>query len=98
MMIYSYIGVVLLVIALVFFILRFKTTKIVQSKEEKREEIIEGYKKQLRDALSPLQDNNEARVAKKMALLKKFNSELASNIFFDNREIQQIILELSKEG
>ena len=56
----------------------------------------DGYKKQLREALEVIQDNDE-KTAKKVALLKKFSDELASNIFFDGNEIHEIILELSKE-
>lgn len=76
--------------------MRPKITTIVQTKREKREEIVDGYKKQLREALEVIQDNDE-KTAKKVALLKKFSDELASNIFFDGNEIHEIILELSKE-
>ncbi len=78
------------------YVMRPKITTIVQTKREKREEIVDGYKKQLREALEVIQDNDE-KTAKKVALLKKFSDELASNIFFDGNEIHEIILELSKE-
>jgi len=93
---YIYIGSFIVITALMLYVMRPKITTIVQTKREKREEIIDGYKKQLREVLEVIQDNDE-KTAKKVALLKKFSDELASNIFFDGNEIHEIILELSKE-
>ncbi len=93
---YIYIGSFIVITALMLYVMRPKITTIVQTKREKREEIVDGYKKQLREALEVIQDNDEKTV-KKVALLKKFSDELASNIFFDGNEIHEIILELSKE-
>jgi|CryBogDrversion2_1035201.scaffolds.fasta_scaffold36118_2 hypothetical protein len=93
---YIYIGSFIVITALMLYVMRPKITTIVQTKREKREEIVDGYKKQLREALEVIQDNDE-KTAKKVALLKKFSDELASNIFFDGNEIHEIILELSKE-
>jgi hypothetical protein len=93
---YIYIGSFIVITALMLYVMRPKITTIVQTKAEKREEIVDGYKKQLREALEVIQDNDE-KTAKKVALLKKFSDELASNIFFDGNEIHEIILELSKE-
>lgn len=96
-LIYSVVGIVIFVI-IVIKVLRSDVTQAVQSKEEKRAEIVGGYKNELRVALELLRDNNEARVAKKKELLKKFSDELSLNIFFDSSEIREIILDLSVES
>lgn len=77
--------------------LNFKP-KEVKSKAQKRNEIVSEYKSQLQDALKALEDDNQAKLEKKSSLLKTYSDELARNIFFDNDEIREIILELSKEN
>ncbi len=72
-----------------------ETTKI-QTKEEKCHEIVNGYRKELRDALTELQDDAEAQKLKKIELLTKFNNELSRNIFFDVFEVKEILQELSE--
>jgi len=67
----------------------------IQTKEEKRKEIVDGYKKQLKDALEPLKDDKDKRILKKQQLLKVFTEELSRNIFFDADENREIISELS---
>ena len=67
----------------------------VQTKDEKRKEIVDGYKKQLKDALEPLKDDKNKRILKKQQLLKVFTEELSRNIFFDADENREIISELS---
>jgi len=95
-MIYLFLALVLL-IPIAFFIFRSRVTTVVQTKEQKREEIMNGYKKQLQDALLPLKDDQQARMSMKSKLLKNISHELARNIFFDQSEIREIILELSLE-
>ena len=74
----------------------FHGTKIPQkSKEEKRAEIIAGYKAQLEKELSKYKDDKEAYLAKKSQLLKVFSTELSQNIFFDQDEIREILRELA---
>ena len=92
--IYNVLGV------LIFLFIAYKVFKSnigseIQTKEDKRKEIVAGYKKQLRDALEPLNDNKEKRKAKKMQLLKQITDELSRNIFFDADENREIIAELS---
>jgi len=94
--IYSVAGIVIF-IAIVIMTMRSNVVEIVQSKEEKRADIINRYKKELKEELVLLQDDTNARVAKKSELLGKFNSELSLNIFFDKDELREIILELSQE-
>lgn len=94
--IYSGLGIVIFVIIVVM-TMRSNVVEIVQSKEEKRAEIINRYKYELQVALEPLLDDREAMVAKKSELLKKFSHELSLNIFFEKDELREIILELSQE-
>ena len=93
--VFSFLGI----LALIFVILatlRGSNTKVVKTKEQKRVEIIATYKLELQKALEPLENNKDARIAKKSSLLKKFSDELSRNIFFDKNEIQEIILDLAK--
>ena len=94
--IYSGVGIVIFLIIIVM-TMRSNVVEIVQSKEEKRANIINGYKQELKMALEPLMDDVDARVAKKSELLKKFSNELSLNIFFDKDELREIILELSQK-
>lgn len=88
-----------IVVFIVIIVITFRSTsvRVVQSKEEKKVEILNGYKKQLKEALIPIKDDMQARIAIKNTLLKKFSDEISRNIFFDKSEIREIILELSKD-
>ncbi len=70
----------------------------VKTKNQKKAEIVDAYKMELREVLGVLQNDKQAKLNKKKELLKKFSNELSKNIFFDNDEIRGIILELSKES
>ncbi len=96
MIIYSLIGIVTLVIVIII-TLRGGNSKEIKTKNQKRAEILDGYKLELQKVLGPLEDDKEARVSKKSSMLKKFSDELSRNIFFDKNEIRDIMLELSKE-
>lgn len=72
--------------------------KEVKSKAQKRNEILSEYKKQLQEALKPLEGDSESLNKKKSSLLKTYSDELARNIFFDQDEIREIIIELAKEN
>ena len=95
--IYSLIGIAVLVVVIIF-TLKKSPTSNVQTKEGKKQQIINDYKKELREALEPLKNDREVLVRKKSELLKKFSNELALNIFFDKDELRVIISELSIEG
>jgi hypothetical protein len=71
--------------------------KIIQTKDEKRDEILSAYKEDLRNTLKDFANDNKMKIVKKSFLLKKYSDELSRNIFFDKDEIREIILELSKE-
>jgi hypothetical protein len=84
-------------LSILYLLFKNKQTLKVKTKEEKKYEIIKSYKQELHKALELLENNTDARVAKKNELLQKFNKELAMNIFFDPAEIKTILMELVKE-
>lgn len=92
--IYSFIGIVILVIVIIV-TLKVDMTTIVQTKEEKRAEILRKYKEELHSTLSKIDDSAEKK-EKKTQLLKRFNNELSRNIFFDSDEAKDIIVKLTK--
>ena len=91
------VGGVIVFLVVAMFILRSNPSVVINTKDEKRDEILGKYKKELRESLASLGDDKEARVAKKSELLKRFSSELSSNIFFDQIEIREIILDLAED-
>jgi hypothetical protein len=95
-MIYVLIGVIIFS-SVAYLVLRSSDRSQVQTKEEKRFEILNAYTKELREALEPLGSDKEARIAKKQELFKRFSAELSQNIFFDNSEIRDILVDLSQE-
>jgi len=94
--IYSIVGIVIFIIIIVV-VLRSDVNDPQKKEKLKKDDILNGYREELRKALEPLKDNKEAKVAKKSKILKKINSELAMNIFFDKDEIREVILKFSKD-
>ena len=92
-LIYNLIGFTIFAVV-AFFILKSTRVEDTNTKDVKRDKIINGYKKELRNALYSLSDDN-ARIAKKKELLLKISDELSRNIFFEQIEIQEIILDLA---
>ena len=92
--VYNVFGVVIFLF-IAYKVFKSQAGSEIQTKEDKRQKIIDGYKKQLKDALEPLKDDVEKRKHKKMQLLKIFSEELSRNIFFDADENREIISELS---
>jgi len=98
------IGAIILLVILVLYILISANAKpdssaskqTVKTKKEKRAEILAQYKEELIEELKPLQHDKEALLKKKAVVLKRFSNELSRNIFFDNDEVKEIILELTK--
>ena len=103
--IYAVVGIIILIGIIIFTLGNSNNnsgsaSKSVQIKNpaKTKQGIINRYKKQLKNELALLNDDNKARISKKNELLKKFNGELALNIYFDKSEIREVIMELSKEG
>ncbi len=87
----GFIGVIVIVFR------RGDETKNIKTKGEKRVEIITTYKKALQESLKDFDKDDKVRKDKKIMLLREYSYELSRNIFFDNDEIKEIILELSGE-
>ena len=95
-LIYTLAGIAVFTI-FAYFALKNDIAGKVQTKEEKRYEIISAYQSLLRKELTPLKDDKEEYLAKKSLLLKEFSDELSLNIFFDSLEIKEIIQDLATQ-
>ena len=93
--IYSVAGVGIFAL-IAYFTLRGDSYSEAETKDERRYAILREYKKELRKELELL-DTKEAKAARKIELLKKFSDELSRNIFFDEIEIKEIILDIIEE-
>lgn len=75
-----------------------KKSVIPKSKAIKKEELIEAYRLELLDILEKYEDNQEELLQEKIKFLKRVNSELSMNIFFEKEEAKDLLQELSKLG
>jgi len=91
---YSLVGLGIFAI-IAYYTLKSDSIEAVQSKEDEQYQIINGYERELRDALKPLQYDREATLAKKNELLQKFEKQLSLNESFDMLEIKEIVFDLS---
>jgi len=94
--VYALLGIIILVVVILLTLMSGSKQQ-VQTKSEKRDQIISTYEKELEESLNPIKNDKEKYINKKSELLKKFSNELARNIFFENNEIKDIILHLSKK-
>ncbi|WP_455755909.1 hypothetical protein [Sulfurimonas sp.] len=94
--IYTLVGILLFAFVSIL-ILKSKTPQVIKSRTQKRDEIVSEYKEKLKVALASCSDDKESRTAEKKSQLKKFSDELSRNIFFDEHDIKNIIIELAKE-
>lgn len=92
--IYSIFGVIAILV-IGYKVLGSSSKPKAKTKLQKRAEIIEQYKKSLAESLEEFSDDKEGRMKQKSSLLQGYSTELSQNIFFDNDEIREIILELS---
>ncbi|MBP7769951.1 MAG: hypothetical protein KA055_02370 [Aliarcobacter sp.] len=83
------------VFTLIFFY--FKNNKINVSRPAvvKKDELIQSYKDELLEILEENKENKELQFQEKIKFLKRVNSELSMNIFFDEIEAKNLIKELS---
>jgi len=93
--IYGAVGIVIFA-TIAYFTLRKNDITEAQTKEAKRFQILNEFKGELRRELEML-DSKEAKATRKVELLKKFSDELSQNIFFDEIEIKEIILDIIEE-
>ena len=75
----------------------FKKNKIIATKPAvvKKDELIQGYKDELLQILEEHKENKELQFQEKIKFIKRVNSELSMNIFFDEIEAKNLIKELS---
>ncbi|WP_108061342.1 hypothetical protein [Poseidonibacter lekithochrous] len=78
----------------IFLIIKQQKKTNIKSAVVKKEEIIEEYKRQIREVISKNKNDQSALLREKTKLLKKINYELSMNLFFDEKESKKIILEL----
>lgn len=88
-------NIIIVLIMVGFLFLLFKPKGTPKSKQQKQEEIIDGYKQTLDRELSTI-TNADERKQRKVALLKTFAKELEFNLFFDEVEVKALIQELAK--
>jgi len=93
-MIYNVLGI-LMFLLIMYKVFKKNVTTEIQSKDEKKADIINGYKEKLKAELELLKDDKEAQIVKKTELLNKYSEELSRNIFIDANEIRDIVLQLS---
>ncbi len=73
----------------------FKTERNVQTKEQKRAQILNEYETELEKILSQTTEEEKPQIKKQY--LMRYSQELSQNIFFDKDEIREIILKLSQK-
>lgn len=78
----------------IFLIIKQQKKTNIKSAVVKKEEIIEEYKRQIREVISKNKNDQTVLLREKTKLLKKINYELSMNLFFDEKESKKIILEL----
>jgi uncharacterized membrane-anchored protein YhcB (DUF1043 family) len=93
------IAIVLVLLGFVFLLFQLRTVPKDSVKEkkvsDKKQEIIDNYKKRLKTELSVFKNNQEKLNKYKIALLKDISQELSRNIFFEKDEIKSVIKELA---
>lgn len=74
-----------------------KKNKIIAAKPAavKKDELIQSYKDELLNILEEHKENKELQFQEKIKFIKRVNSELSMNIFFDETEAKNLIKELS---
>jgi hypothetical protein len=87
--------VLIFLIGLGIYLLNQSKTKNTKSKAVKKSEIIDSYKKQMKDVLQKNEDDKSKQIQEKIKLLKKINYELSMNLFFDEKEAKELLNELT---
>ena len=69
-----------------------------EAKAVKKDELIQNYRVELLEILEKYEDNKELQFQERIKFLKRVNSELSMNIFFEKEEARNLIQELSNLG
>ena len=83
------------VLTVIYIYLKKNKYKTVKPKVVKKNELIQSYKNELLKILEENKENKELQFQEKIKFLKRVNSELSMNIFFDEIEAKNLIKELS---
>ncbi|MEA3290584.1 MAG: hypothetical protein U9Q04_10445 [Campylobacterota bacterium] len=68
----------------------------IRSTVLKKEDIIKNYEDELKEMMSPYEDDKKMQIKIKKEYLQKCNSELSRNVFFDEDEAKEVIEKLSQ--
>lgn len=93
--IYTLLLIILIPLGIYLFINQNRQ-KNIKSEVVKKSEIIADYKAQMQIVLDKNRDNPQKLKEEKIKLLKKINSELSMNLFFDAEEAKEVLNELLK--
>ena len=93
----DWVTLLLVLLIIVALYLWFKKGKKVNHKSAalKKDELINMYRKQMKQTLEECSFNQESLTTEKSKLLKKIHHELHNNIFFDDDEVKKIIQDLA---
>ena len=82
----------------VYIYFRKNKTVFIKPKAVKKDELIQNYRVELLEILEKYEDNKELQFQERINFLKRVNSELSMNIFFEKEEARNLIQELSNLG
>ena len=82
----------------IYIYLKKSKTVFVKPKAVKKDELIQSYRVELLEILEKYEDNKELQFQERINFLKRVNSELSMNIFFEKEEARELIQELSNLG
>ena len=82
----------------VYIYLRKNKTILVKPEAVKKDELIQNYRVELLEILEKYEDNKDLQFQERIKFLKRVNSELSMNIFFEKEEARNLIQELSNLG
>ncbi|MDD3055320.1 MAG: hypothetical protein PHE16_05515 [Aliarcobacter sp.] len=82
----------------VYIYFRKNKTVFIKPKAVKKDELIQNYRVELLEILEKYEDNKDLQFQERIKFLKRVNSELSMNIFFEKEEARNLIQELSNLG
>ena len=82
----------------IYIYFRKNKTIFIKPKVVKKDELIQNYRLELLEILEKYEDNKDLQFQERINFLKRVNSELSMNIFFEKEEARNLIQELSNLG
>ena len=82
----------------IYIYFRKNKTIFIKPKAVKKDELIQNYRVELLEILEKYEDNKDLQFQERINFLKRVNSELSMNIFFEKEEARNLIQELSNLG